>query len=73
VARNLTLKAFANSSPGLRFGNPGTTHPYFFKDPTLKELGRRSLIAEPAQLFQSCELTKMRLIARVSKQTLGWD
>ena len=21
----LTLKAFANSSPGLRFGNPGTT------------------------------------------------
>jgi hypothetical protein len=26
TAYTLTLKAFANSSPGLRFGNPGITH-----------------------------------------------
>jgi hypothetical protein len=28
---NLTLKAFANSSPGLRFGNPGETALPIFK------------------------------------------
>jgi hypothetical protein len=33
----ITLKALANSSPGLRFGNPGKTHP-FVEGATLKEL-----------------------------------
>jgi hypothetical protein len=32
-----TLKAFANASPGLRFGNPGNTCVHFLKDATLKE------------------------------------
>ena len=45
-----TLKAFANSGPGLRFGNPGRTHP-FLEDATLKELRRRWFNAEPRNLF----------------------
>ena len=48
-----TLKAFANSSPGLRFGNPGNTHS-FLEDATLKELRRgfvtAKLLATPSDL-----------------------
>jgi hypothetical protein len=40
--RRLTLKAFANSSPGLRFGNSGKEAFTFLEDATLKELRRRS-------------------------------
>jgi hypothetical protein len=49
-----TLKAFANSSPGLRFGNPGNLHT-FLEDATLKELRRHSQNAKQSQLLQSCE------------------
>jgi hypothetical protein len=44
--KNLTLKAFANSSPGLRFGNRGKA-PLILEEATLKEL-RRSLNARSA-------------------------
>jgi len=37
---NLTLKAFANFSPGLGFGNPGTEAPHFPRAQTLKGLRR---------------------------------
>jgi len=37
----LTLKAFANSSPGLRFGNPGIKR-HQMEDATLQGLRRRS-------------------------------
>jgi hypothetical protein len=37
---NLTLKAFANSSPGLRFSNPGKDTPHLHKTQTLKGLRR---------------------------------
>jgi len=46
-----TLKAFANSSPGLSFGNPGE-NPSLFKGATLKELGRRLLTAKPRNPFR---------------------
>jgi hypothetical protein len=53
-ANTLTLKAFANSSPGLRFGNPGITHAIFTEDATLKGLRRRPLhrnpVATPSEL-----------------------
>jgi len=39
---SLTLKAFANFSPVLRFGNPGKTNPNIFDDATLKGLRHRS-------------------------------
>jgi hypothetical protein len=39
-ARAVTLKALANSSPGLRSGNPGKTRPNVFQDATLKGLRR---------------------------------
>ncbi len=49
----LTLKAFANSSPGLRFGNPGKGI-LFLEGATLKELRRRPLnrktVATPSEL-----------------------
>ena len=50
MKETITLKAFANSSPGLRSGNPGVTD--FMKDATLK--GLRSPSAK-SQLLQSCE------------------
>jgi hypothetical protein len=50
----LTLRAFANSSPGLRFGNPGKAHS-FLEDATLKGLRDRRRIATLSQLLQSCE------------------
>jgi hypothetical protein len=47
------LKAFANFSPGLRFGNPGKRIP-FPEGATLKELRRgplnRTTIATPSEL-----------------------
>ena len=51
IYRKLTLKAFANSSPGLSFGNPGE-NPSHFKGATLKELGRRLLTAKPRNPFR---------------------
>ncbi len=49
--KDLTLKAFANSSPGLRFGNLGNTH-VDFECATLKELRRRSPIATRRNSFR---------------------
>jgi hypothetical protein len=50
---SLTLKAFANSSPGLRFGNPGNTR-HLQKTQTLKGLSRRSpkTVSTPSELRQ---------------------
>ena len=50
----VTLKAFANSSPGLRFGKPGE-HAFILEDATLKELRRLSLTPKQSQLLRSCE------------------
>jgi hypothetical protein len=47
-----TLKAFANSSPGLSSGNPGIED-HFVKDATLKELRRwlaHQTVATPSEL-----------------------
>jgi hypothetical protein len=52
--RRITLKAFANSSPGLRFGNPGKRIP-FLEGATLKELRWRLLTAKPRNPVQGCE------------------
>jgi len=66
----ITLKAFANSSPGLRLGNPGNGQ-FIIEDITLKELLRPSTI-KPPQLFQSCKETfGGTTFPRVSKPTLG--
>jgi len=50
----LTLKAFANSSPGLRFCNPGGDAP-IYKERTLKALRRET--RRPVELLQSCHKT----------------
>jgi hypothetical protein len=72
IAKQITLKAFANFSPGLCFGNPGKSAFPFIEDATLKELRRRSQTAKQAQLLQSCnKLTVFALLPRVSRQTLG--
>ncbi len=50
--KDLTLKAFANSSPGLRFGNPGKAC-RFLEHATLKELRRHSsvkTVSTPSEL-----------------------
>jgi hypothetical protein len=50
----ITLKAFANFSLGLRFGNPGKNASESFKDATLKWLPRRPSscipVATPSEL-----------------------
>jgi hypothetical protein len=51
-----TLKAFANSSPGLCLGNPGEQASISLT-PTLKELRRRSPTVKHSQLLQSCEVS----------------
>ena len=66
----LTLKAFANSSPGLRFGNPGK-EASIGEDANLKGL-RRGTPLQP-DLSWGCDKTKGDLTPRVSKQTLGWN
>ena len=63
-----TLKAFANFSPGLRFGNPGKAHRNFY-DATLKEL--RLAFAILSQLLQSWKNFLDPFEPRVSKPTLG--
>jgi hypothetical protein len=50
----ITLKAFANSSPGLRSGNPGIHVAIVIIPATLKGL-RRCLAITPSQHFQGCE------------------
>jgi len=68
----LTLKAFANFSPGLRFGNPGKMHPNIFEDATLKRLRRRPPNRNPRRNSFRVATEYMRLfLPRVSKQTLG--
>jgi hypothetical protein len=42
-----TLKAFANFSPRLRFGNPGTKVHFILESATLKGLRRRLLNSTP--------------------------
>ena len=73
VSLRTTLKAFANSSPGLRFGNPGNIHS-FLEDAALKELRRgfvtARLFATPSELRRiSCATFE----PRVSKQTPGLE
>jgi hypothetical protein len=53
-ARIVTLKAFANFSPGLRYGNPGITGCDFMKDATLFEtrVAKAQPWAEISQRFQ---------------------
>jgi hypothetical protein len=72
TVRRLTLKAFANSSPGLPLATLGIMHS-FLEDATLKELRRHRHIAKQSQLLQSCEKSLAVLEPRVSKQTLGWN
>ena len=71
----LPLKAFANSSPGLRFGNPGEQRIPIFEDATLKGLRRRPPNRKARR--NSFRVAKNLLGAssepRVSKQTLGWN
>ena len=50
-ARVITLKAFANSSPGLLLATPGKRIS-FLEGTTLKELGRHSVKSKTAQRFQ---------------------
>jgi len=69
----ITLKALANFSPGLRFGNPGQTGS-FLEYATLKELPLHSQWANPSQLLQSGEKPVDGILnPGVSKQTLGWN
>jgi hypothetical protein len=49
----LTLKAFANFSPGLRFGNPGKAHLSTERRKTLKGFAPQ-ITDDPSQLLQSC-------------------
>jgi hypothetical protein len=55
---NLTLKAFANSSPGLRFGNPGKEGSFFADDANPERVASRYL----SQLLQSCDKTNRRIL-----------
>ena len=68
----LTLKAFANSSPGLRFGNPGNSAFQFFEDATLKGLRRRppNRKARRNSFRVATNLLGASSEPRVSKQTL---
>ena len=66
-----TLKAFANSSPGLRFGNPGKTDP-------ISRKGNSEGVAPAFVNRKTAQpLSGLRTISRgifeprVSKQTLG--
>ena len=55
---NTTLKAFANSSPGLRFWQPWVHEVHCLEDATLKELRRRSRTqpaATPSELQESLQ------------------
>ena len=54
---SITLKAFANSSPGLRFGDPGITLS-FEKGATLKGLRRRLFDRGRSQPLQGCASVK---------------
>jgi hypothetical protein len=65
--QRITLKAFANSSPGLRFGNPGKSVP-FLEGATLKELRRRLLSPQPPSGLRT--ISSRIFEPRVSK-TLG--
>jgi hypothetical protein len=51
---DLTVKAFANFSPGLGFGNPGKEAPHFQRMQTLKRLrrGDSKPVATPSELRQ---------------------
>jgi hypothetical protein len=67
----LTLKALANSSPGLRFGNPGTTHP-ISRSRNSKELLGRFINLKAAQPLAGLRSISLGVFEpRVSKQTLG--
>jgi hypothetical protein len=68
----ITLKAFANFSPGVALWQTrGKTHPNLFEDATLKGLPRRPSSRIPSQLLQSCDQINVPFLPRVSKQTLG--
>jgi hypothetical protein len=70
--RRITLKAFANSSPGLRFGYPGE---YVFISRRRNSEGVATAFAGKAVATPS-ELRKSyfeSLEPRVSKPTLGWN
>src|SRR3989442_842842 len=57
TSQEITLKAFASSSPGLRFGNPGNIHS-FLEDATPTKVGVASRFRNRktlSQLLQSCE------------------
>ena len=50
----VTLKALANSSPGLRFGNPGSISVILLRR-NRGRVARPSRNRSPSQLLQSCE------------------
>jgi len=54
IQTDLTLKAFANFSPGLRFDNLGEGLS-FLEGATLKELRRLLSAGKPRNPFQGCE------------------
>ena len=69
----ITLKAFANSSPGLRFGNPGKTHP-ISRRRNSEGVASAFVNRKAAQPLQGCEQSPASIFEpRVSKQTLGWN
>jgi hypothetical protein len=69
-SNRITLKSFANFSPGLRFGKPWKLG-FFFEAATLKELRRLLLIV--TQSFRVAKSSGGLFEPRFSKQTLGWN
>ena len=67
--RRITLKAFANSGPGLRFGNPGK-EAFIFRRRNSERAASPFANRKTAQLFRVAKNLLERLAPRVSKQTL---
>jgi hypothetical protein len=69
--RKVTLKVFANSSPGLSFGNPGNKHSSI-DDATLKKL-RRCPLKAVATLSELRPTNGVRLIPHGFKANPGLE
>src|SRR5512132_689267 len=68
----ITLKAFANFSPGLRFGNPGKkTHPNLFEGATLKRVASPSPESHPVATPSELRRNKCSLFTQGFKANPG--